>query len=84
MVIEVCDNGPGISKDELPMVFERGYRGQDVRKGGVPGSGLGLSIAMNAVCNMGGKLTISNRIDTHGIRASFFFPRSLPPSSINL
>ncbi len=81
VIIEVCDNGPGIPPDELPMVFERGYRGRDVREGKIPGSGLGLSIAMKSVRNMGGKLKISNRVDTHGIQASFFFPRSPLTSS---
>jgi signal transduction histidine kinase len=40
--VEVGDRGPGIPETELPHVFERFYRLDDVEE---PGNGLGLSIA---------------------------------------
>jgi two-component system, OmpR family, sensor histidine kinase BaeS len=42
-VIEVCDNGSGIGKEELQFIFERFYRGQ---KGGL---GIGLTIVRELV-----------------------------------
>lgn len=41
--IEVVDNGKGISKELLPKVFDRYYRGEKVKRD-VVGTGLGLSI----------------------------------------
>ena len=41
--IEVEDNGKGISKELLPKVFDRYYRGEKVKRD-VVGTGLGLSI----------------------------------------
>jgi two-component system sensor histidine kinase MprB len=51
-VIEVTDQGPGISAEDLPHVFERFYRSEEART--LPGSGLGLSIVMQAAQRHGG------------------------------
>jgi two-component system, OmpR family, sensor histidine kinase BaeS len=50
-LLEVQDSGPGISKDELPHVFERYYKSTD--SGGM---GLGLAIARNLVEAHGGTI----------------------------
>ena len=41
--LSVSDNGPGISQTDLPLIFEKGYRGARVR-GSRIGSGLGLAL----------------------------------------
>lgn len=51
-VIEVSDQGPGIADDDLPHVFERFYRSEEART--LPGSGLGLSIVLQAAQRHGG------------------------------
>jgi two-component system sensor histidine kinase MprB len=51
-VIEVTDQGPGISDEDLPKVFDRFYRSQEART--LPGSGLGLSIVLQAAQRHGG------------------------------
>jgi two-component system sensor histidine kinase MprB len=51
-VIEVTDQGPGIAEDDLPHVFERFYRSEEART--LPGSGLGLSIVLQAAQRHGG------------------------------
>lgn len=53
------DNGPGIPASERDKVFERGYRGEDVRDDPkVSGSGLGLAIARELLSRMGGTISI--------------------------
>jgi two-component system sensor histidine kinase MprB len=51
-VIEVTDEGPGIADADLPHVFERFYRSEVART--LPGSGLGLSIVLQAAQRHGG------------------------------
>ena len=48
----VADEGPGISAEDLPHVFERFYRSAESR--GMPGSGLGLSIVRSIAERHGG------------------------------
>lgn len=52
-VLEVEDNGVGISREALLHVFERFYRVDQVRSGGTEGAGLGLSIA-KSICSAHG------------------------------
>jgi signal transduction histidine kinase len=47
--IRLEDTGPGISRQDLPHVFERFYRGSQARDGTAGGSGLGLAIAKSIV-----------------------------------
>ena len=46
-VLTVDDEGPGISDEDLPHVFDRFYRAEESRS--MPGSGLGLSIVRQVV-----------------------------------
>jgi signal transduction histidine kinase len=55
-VLVVADDGPGISRSELPHVFERFHRGREER-GTTTGAGLGLSIARELTEMMGGSIT---------------------------
>jgi len=50
--LRVADEGPGISDEDLPHVFERFYRSDKARN--APGSGLGLSIVTQTIEAHGG------------------------------
>ena len=53
----VRDEGPGISAESLPHVFERFYRAPNQTK---PGAGLGLAIAREIVVAHGGSITCTS------------------------
>jgi two-component system sensor histidine kinase KdpD len=56
----VTDHGPGIPEEELPLLFEKFYRGKQTRKG-VAGTGMGLAIAKAIVAAHGGTIDVASR-----------------------
>jgi len=57
--ISVADQGPGIEEEETEYIFEKFYRGKNVRYR-VPGTGMGLSIAKMIVEAHGGTIRVVN------------------------
>lgn len=70
LVISVNDRGPGLSQEQQERVFEKFYRTDRAKTGGL---GLGLSIARGFVEALGGKVTAENR-DGGGARFTIRLP----------
>ncbi len=68
--ITVQDEGPGISPDELDLVFTRFYRARGVNE---TGSGLGLSIVKNIAEILPASVQLENRKDRSGLLVSISF-----------
>lgn len=59
IVIEIADTGAGIPEQEIDLVWEELYRGEQAR--GVPGSGLGLPLTRAIVEKHGGTVALRSR-----------------------
>jgi two-component system OmpR family sensor kinase len=76
-VLEVCDEGPGMSADDAKRVFERFYRADTSRARTSGGSGLGLSIVDSLVYAHGGTVSVTTA-PGHGCRFKVCLPRIRP------
>jgi two-component system, OmpR family, sensor histidine kinase KdpD len=70
--ISVEDNGPGIDPADLPMIFEKFYRGKKAGTRG-KGSGMGLAIARAIVRAHGGDIEVSSSLG-NGATFRFWVP----------
>lgn len=71
--IEITDSGRGIAEEDLPLIWERYYRGDEFHKRSVAGSGLGLSIVKNILAAHKARFGVRSRIG-HG--STFWFELS--------
>ena len=69
---EVEDNGPGIDKADLPLIFEKFYRGRNSSKSG-KGTGMGLAIARAIVAAHGGSIDVKSQAG-EGSTFTFWVP----------
>ena len=74
VTLRVVDTGVGIPEEERSRLFERFFRGSNIRNQGVPGTGLGLAISRTVVERHGGSITMTD----HGDKPGTTFELRLP------
>jgi signal transduction histidine kinase len=62
VIVQVSDNGCGISAEDQTRVFERFYQVERARTGTTRGTGLGLSIVRHAAAAMAGEVQLESRL----------------------
>jgi len=66
LVLEIMDFGTGVSDHDLPLIFNKYYRGENAE--GKNGYGLGLYISRYLIGQMSGELQCVNRTDGFTVR----------------
>lgn len=83
-IVVISDDGIGISKEDLPHIFDRFYRADKSRtkmkENQHGGTGLGLSIAKIIIEQHGGKIHVDSAID-EGTTFTLFLPAIKPSES---
>ncbi len=75
-IVQVTDNGSGISRNDLPHIFERFYRVEKSRQRQSPGGyGLGLAVAKKIADQHHGSITVKSE-PAQGSTFCFFVPLS--------
>ena len=73
-VLSVADTGVGIAEGDEEKIFQRFYRGDNVKQDtSKPGTGLGLAIARSMVEEVGGKIYATSNIPS-GLIVTVFLP----------
>ncbi len=78
--IRVQDEGYGITKKDLPHIFDRFYRGR--YQGTTKGAGLGLSIARQIIESHGGQIQVVSEVGKGSV-FTVFLPRHAETSGIS-
>jgi DNA-binding response OmpR family regulator/anti-sigma regulatory factor (Ser/Thr protein kinase) len=71
--VVVKDTGIGISKGNLPFIFDRFYQVEDAEKKTIKGSGIGMALVKELVHLMGGNIEIESE-PRIGTSVTFFLP----------
>lgn len=77
VIVEVSDQGEGISPEHLPYIFDRFYRADSSLIKKKSGTGLGLSIVKSIVEAHKGKIDVESKVG-EGTTFTIDFPRDFP------
>jgi signal transduction histidine kinase len=61
--VNVRDTGLGISKEEMPHIFDKYRQTSTKATAGEPGAGLGLAIVREMVLLHAGRITVSSQVN---------------------
>lgn len=75
VAVSVTDNGPGISEEDIPRIFDRFYRALDGEEARLDSSGLGLAIVKRILDLHQSRITVASKLNM-GTRFEFELPLS--------
>ena len=61
--LQVTDTGIGVTQEELPLLYDRFYRGERTGQSNIPGTGLGLSIVKEIVNMHNGRIELQSELN---------------------
>ncbi len=73
LIMTIEDKGPGIPPNQLPYIFDRFYRADSPTKGTEAGTGIGLSLTLELVKLLDGKIEVSSQLG-EGTTFQVFLP----------
>ena len=75
VIVNVVDEGPGMSPEHLPRAFDRFWQAPDAAHGG---SGIGLAVVQHLATLGGASVELRNRTDRSGMVARLGLPTAKP------
>lgn len=79
--IAVKDTGVGIPKQDMPHIFEKFYRAQNVRTSTTEGTGLGMYVVQSFVHGWGGKVDVLS-VEGTGTSVSIVLPLNIGATKV--
>ena len=73
ILVDVIDNGEGISEVDLPHIFDLFYRGDISKRSSISGTGIGLAISKGIIDAHGGKIEVESKPGR--TKFTFFIPQ---------
>lgn len=80
IILEVSDEGIGLTRDQINNLFQKFYRTNDARARGIKGTGLGLNLVRQIIEAHGGDIEVNSKRDEGGRGSTFrvTLPAGLP------
>ncbi len=77
VVLEIDDNGQGLSTEESALVGQLGFTTKYDPESGEGGSGMGIHLCQIFMAQLGGKFELTSRGQGQGVRATMNFPKGV-------
>jgi signal transduction histidine kinase len=74
VTLDITDTGVGVPPEERERLFQRFFRGSNIRNEGMPGTGLGLAISRTVIERHGGTIALSDHGDEPGTTVQIRLP----------